>query len=77
VIAVQTDTRGRRRYQREVEGLLEQIQRQVQELRRLKIVGTSSRALADQKRRLERTREQLASLVSAGASSEPRILAHQ
>jgi len=76
-MVAQTDTRGRRRYQREVERLLEQIQRQVQELRRLKILGTSNRALAEQKHRLERTREQLARLVSAGASAEPRVLAHR
>jgi hypothetical protein len=76
-MVVQADSRGRRRYQREVERLLEQIQRQVQELRRLKIVGTSTRALAERKQRLERTRAQLASLVSAGASSEPRVLAHR
>jgi hypothetical protein len=76
-MVVQADTGGRRRYQREVERLLEQIQRQVQELRRLKFVGTSSRTLAEQRQRLERTREQLARLVSAGASSEPRVLAHR
>ena len=70
-------TRGRRRYQREVERLLEQIQRQVQELRRLKIAGTSSRVLAERKRRLRRTREQLASLVSAGATAESLGVAHR
>jgi hypothetical protein len=76
-MVVHVDTRGRHRYQREVERLLEQIQRQVLELRRLKIVGTSSRALAERKQGLERTREQLASLVSAGATAEPRVLAHR
>ena len=76
-MVVQADTRGRRRYQREVERLLEQIQRQVQELRRLKIAGTSSRVLAERKQRLQRTREQLASLVSAGATAEPLVLAHR
>jgi hypothetical protein len=70
-------TRGRRRYQREVERLLEQIQRQVQELRRLKIAGTSSRVLAERKQRLRRTREQLASLVSAGATAESLGVAHR
>ncbi len=74
---VAQDTRVRRRYQLEVERLLEQIQRQVQELRRMKIVGTSSPALGERKQRLERTRRQLASLVSAGATSEPRVLAHR
>jgi DNA repair ATPase RecN len=74
---VETDTRRRRRYQREVERLLDQIQRQVQELRRLKFVGISSRALAERKERLAQSREQLASLVSSGAGSEPRVLAHR
>ena len=76
-MVVQADTRGRLRYQREVERLLEQIQRQVQELRRLKIAGTSSRVLAERKRRLRRTREQLASLVSAGATAESLVVAHR
>jgi DNA repair ATPase RecN len=74
---VETDTRRRRRYQREVERLLDQIQRQVQELRRLKFVGISSRALAERKERLAQSREQLANLVSRGAGSEPRVLAHR
>ena len=76
-MVVQADSRGRRRYQREVERLLEQIQRQVQELRRLKIAGTSSRVLAERKQRLRRTREQLASLVSAGATAESLGVAHR
>ena len=58
----------RRSYQLQVEGLLDQIQRQVRELRQLKTVGATSRALADRKQRLHRTREQLASLV---AGEEP------
>ncbi|HVM57773.1 MAG TPA: hypothetical protein VMT74_09930 [Gaiellaceae bacterium] len=66
---VRTETPRRRRYQHEVERLLDQIQRQVQELRRLKIAGASSHALADRKRLLARTREQLACLVSAHAAA--------
>jgi DNA repair ATPase RecN len=65
---IQTETRTtprRRRYQQEVERLLDQIQRQVQELRRLKTAGASRHALAERKQRLTRTREQLANLVSA------------
>ena len=73
----QTDTRARRRYHRDVERLLEQIQWQVQELRQLKVVGASSRALAERKHRLERTRGELADLVSAGTPSRPRTLAHR
>jgi len=74
---VQTETPGRRRYQNEVERLLEQIQRQVHELRRLKTIGVSNRALADRKHRLARTREQLANLVSAGTPTGPHALAHR
>jgi len=59
---------ARRTYQVQVETLLDQIQRQVRELRQLKTVGATSRALADRKQRLQRTREQLASLV---AGDEP------
>jgi hypothetical protein len=74
-MAIETRTPGRRRYQREVERLLDQIQRQVQELRRLKTVGASSPALAERKRRLERTRAQLANLVSAGGPTGPGAVA--
>jgi len=70
---IQTETPRRvprrRRYQDEVERLLDQIQRQVQELRRLKTAGASRHALADRKQLLVRTREQLASLVSATAAA--------
>jgi hypothetical protein len=76
-MVAQADTRGRRRYQHEVERLLDQIQRQVQELRRMKVVGIPSRALAERKQRLAQTREQLAKLVSTGAASERRVLAHR
>ena len=60
---------ARRTYQVQVEALLDQIQRQVRELRQLKTVGATTRALADRKHRLQRTREQLASLVSADAAA--------
>jgi len=73
---VETQAGGRRRYQREVERLLDQVQRQVQELRRLTAVGASRAALAAHKRRLERTRRQLASLVSASTSAGPGAAAH-
>ena len=55
----------RRRYQREVEQLLEQIASQVGQLRRLKVGGVNGRALAERKRELTRSRERLASLTSA------------
>jgi F0F1-type ATP synthase membrane subunit b/b' len=73
MLAVRTQTRARRRYQQEVERLLEQIQRQVQELRWLRTGGASRTALADRKRRLEQTRSQLASLVSAAT---PRTVSY-
>jgi hypothetical protein len=56
--------RERRRYQREVEQLLDQIRRQMTELRRVKAAGVVGKALADRKHRLEQTRRQLASLTS-------------
>jgi len=62
-------TRQRNRYQHEVERLLDQIQQQVGELRRLKTVGATRRALADRKQRLQRTREQLAQLVAPDAQA--------
>jgi len=62
-------TGQRNRYQQEVERLLEQIQQQVGELRRLKTVGATRRALADRKQRLQRTREQLAQLVALDAQA--------
>jgi len=54
----------RRGYRQEVERLLDEIQQQVFDLRRLKTAGMTSRALAARKQRLEHTRRQLASLVS-------------
>ncbi|HTZ04710.1 MAG TPA: hypothetical protein VMB53_03050 [Gaiellaceae bacterium] len=62
-------TRRRNRYQQEVERLLDEIQQQVGELRRLKTVGATRRALADRKQRLRRTREQLAQLTSIEAQA--------
>ena len=62
-------TRQRNRYQQEVERLLDQIQQQMGELRRLKAVGATRRALADRKQRLQRTREQLAQLTSIEAQA--------
>jgi hypothetical protein len=55
----------RRRYQREVEQLLEQIATQVGQLRRLKIGGVNGRALVERKRELRRTRERLSALTNA------------
>jgi len=70
---IQTETRRetprRRRYQHEVERLLDQIQRQVQELRRLRTAGATRQALADRKQRLTRTREQLAQLITPDAQA--------
>jgi hypothetical protein len=60
--------RERRRYQREVEQLLDQVRRQMTELRRLKAAGAVGKALADRKQRLEQTRRQLASLTSASSA---------
>jgi hypothetical protein len=60
--------RERRRYQREVEQLLDHVRRQMTELRRLKAAGAVGKALADRKQRLEQTRRQLASLTSASSA---------
>jgi hypothetical protein len=56
----------RRRYQREVDGQLEQIRRQVHELRRLKVAGVRGAAFSERKERLAQTRLQLQSLISPG-----------
>ena len=53
----------RRRYQLEVERLLEQIDGQLSRLRRLKAWGVNGPALAEGKRELARTRQRLASLT--------------
>jgi hypothetical protein len=65
---IQAPVRERRRYQREVEQLLDQVRRQMTELRRLKAAGAVGKALADRKQRLEQTRRQLASLTSASSA---------
>ncbi|MGZ4335670.1 MAG: hypothetical protein ACXVRJ_15535 [Gaiellaceae bacterium] len=56
----------RRGYQREVERQLEQIRRQVVDLRQLKVAGVRGAAFSERKERLEQTRRRLASLISAG-----------
>jgi hypothetical protein len=61
--------RERRRYQQEVERLLEQIAGQVGRLHRLRVGGVNGRALADRKRELRRTRERLAALTSAPSTN--------
>jgi hypothetical protein len=58
----------RRAYQREVETLLEQIRRQVRELRRLSAAGVRGPGLAERKRELARARERLAQLTRARAA---------
>ena len=65
-------TRQRNRYQQEVERLLDQIQQQMGELRRLKAVGVTRRALADRKQRLQRTRNQLARLTTVEEAQAAR-----
>ena len=57
----------RRAYQREVETLLEQIRRQVRELRRLYAAGVRGPGLAERKRALARMRERLAQLTRVRA----------
>lgn len=54
----------RARYQREVDALLEQIRRRVDELHRLRTYGVRGAALAELKRELSRSRRQLADLIS-------------
>lgn len=55
----------RRRYQREVERLLEQIRERVSELQLLKVRGARGPALREPKRELSRARKELAALVAA------------
>lgn len=52
-----------RRYQREVEVLLDQIRGHVSELQRLKAAGARAPALAERKRELGRVRSRLAEVV--------------
>ena len=58
-------TDNRRRYQREVEQLLEQIRERVRELHLLKVRGARAAALRAQKEELKRARRELAALVAA------------
>ena len=57
----------RRRYQREVERLLEQIRERVRELQLLKVRGVRGPALRERKQELSRTRKELAALVTASS----------
>ena len=57
----------RRTYQRRVEHLLAQIDDGMHDLRLLKVAGVRGAAVAERKRELTQTREQLASLVGFGA----------
>ena len=58
-------TDNRRRYQREVERLLEQIRERVRELQLLKVRGARGAAVRAQKEELKRARRELAALVAA------------
>ncbi|HUZ98011.1 MAG TPA: hypothetical protein VMU74_01505 [Gaiellaceae bacterium] len=60
-------TDDRRRYQREVERLLEQIRERVRELQLLRVRGARAAALREHKRDLSRTRKELAALVAASS----------
>ena len=60
-------TDDRRRYQREVERLLEQIRERVRELQLLKVRGARGAALQERKQELARTRKELAALVAASS----------
>jgi hypothetical protein len=60
-------TNDRRRYQHEVERLLEQIRERVRELQLLKVRGVRGPALAESKRDLVQTRNELAALVAASS----------
>jgi hypothetical protein len=54
----------RRRYQREVERLLEQIRERVRELQLLRVRGARAAALREQKQELKRARRELVALVA-------------
>jgi CHASE1-domain containing sensor protein len=53
----------RRRYQREVERLLEQIRERVRELQLLRVRGARAAALREQKQELKRARHELPPLL--------------
>jgi hypothetical protein len=57
----------RRRYQREVERLLEQIRERVRELQLLRVRGARAAALREQKQELKRARREMAALVAASS----------
>jgi len=57
----------RRRYQREVEQLLEQINDRVARIRLSMVRGARGPALREQKRELSRARRELAALVAASS----------
>ena len=57
----------KRRYQREVERLLEQIRERVRELQLLKVRGARGPALRGPKHELSRARKELAALVAASS----------
>jgi hypothetical protein len=63
----------RRGYQREVERLLEQIRREVVDIRRLKVAGVRGAAFHDRKERLEQTRRRLQSVISASAGTTQTV----
>jgi|GEM_PF-3169994 len=57
---------ARRTYQREVEGLLAQIDSAMHDLRLLKVAGVRGGALHERKREVAQLRARLASLVGSG-----------
>ncbi len=57
----------RRRYQIEVERLLEQIRQRVSELELLRVYGARPAALEEGKQELRRARRELAALVAAAS----------
>ena len=61
-------TNDHRRYQREVERLLEQIRERVRELQVLKVRGARGPALREPKQQLKRARKELAAVVAAGSN---------
>jgi hypothetical protein len=61
-------TDDRRRYQRDVERLLEQIRERVRELRLLTVRGARGPALREQKQELKHARKELAALVAASSN---------
>ena len=60
-------TDDRRRYQREVERLLEQIRERVRELQLLKVRGARGAALREHKQELKQARNELAALTAASS----------